>query len=71
MYDSKQDDNLLSVDNQSLKIYLQEMKGFIFSGKFQTKLLSSQLVTGQENYGLVFNITLKHSNSSYANMQQR
>ena len=71
LYNYKKDDNLLSIDNQSLKVYLQEAEGFIISGDFQTKLSSSQLITGKENYSLIFNITLKHGKNNYKNNQER
>lgn len=65
------EDNLLSVDNEKLKIYLEETKGFLFSGKFKTNFVKQQIASTQGNYGLRFNIILKNGKTSFENMQAR
>lgn len=73
LYDANQpnENNLLYVDNERLKIYLEESKGFIFSGKFKTKFSNQQIASTQGEYGLRFNFTLKNGKTAFATMQER
>ena len=72
LYDANQNPkyNLLEIDNERLKIYLEEAQGFLFSGKFKTNL-SHRNLTGREDYGLIFNIALKNGKTSFTNMEER
>ena len=73
LYDADQPNNKnkIEVNNEKLKIYLEEAKGFIFSGKFKTNFSSSQVLTGREDYGLIFNIALRNGKTSFENIQAR
>ena len=73
LYDAnrKDKDNQVHIDNEKLKIYLEEAKGFIFSGKFKTNFNSTQSLSGNEDYGLIFNLALKNGTTSFENMQAR
>lgn len=73
LYDANrvEEQNLIHVDNEKLKIYLEETKGFIFSGKFKTNFHNTQALVGKEEYGLIFNLALKNGNTSFENMQAR
>lgn len=73
LYDANvpNDENLIYINNEKLKTYLEEAKGFIFSGKFKTKFANQQTISSQGDYGLRFNLTLKNGKTSFPNMQAR
>lgn len=72
LYDAKQNNkaNLINVNNEALKIYLQESQGFIFSAQFQSNL-SKRQITGREDFGLIFNLRLKNGKTSFPTLQDR
>ena len=73
LYDAERpiEKNYLQVDNDRLKVYLEEAKGFLCSGKFKTNLSNNQIISGKEDYGLIFKIAVKNGKTSFKNMQER
>jgi len=62
------EENLLTIDTNSLNVYLKETQAFRLSGKFKT---NAKTKTGRESFGLTFTFTQKTANTNYKTMQAR
>ena len=67
--DQPQEKNKVNINNEKLKVYLEEAKGFIFSGKFKTNFMST--LSGKEDYGLIFYLSLKNGKTTFETMEER